>query len=200
MSDAADTKRDETAGRNRLAKLYAEALFAAAAEKGHSDAVGEELDDFVANVLDRDARVAKFLASPAVGRVAKTAALKEAAGGLTNDLVRNLFGVLDKNGRLKELRNIAAAYRVIRDGKAGLVRVRVTTAVPLTDAQRAALETTLAASLGKKPVIAAVVDPEILGGLIVRVGDRLTDSSVRTRLETLRAQLLSQSGNYVLQN
>jgi F-type H+-transporting ATPase subunit delta len=200
MADTPETVLDESAGRQRLAKLYAEALYSAAQERGQSDAVGDELTAFVTDVLGREPRVAAFLASPAVGRKTKTETLKAAAGNLQNDLLRNLLGVLDKNGRLGSVAGIAAAYASIREAKAGLVRVGVTSAVPLNDRQRQELTGALAARLGKTPVLSESVDPEILGGLIVRVGDRVTDSSVRTRLETLRAQLLSQSGNYVLQN
>jgi F-type H+-transporting ATPase subunit delta len=200
MADAADTKLDETAGRQRLAKLYAEALFAAAAERGQADVVGDELAALVSDVLAREPRVAAFLASPAIGRKTKTDALQSAAGLLSSDLLRNLLGVLDKNGRLGSIKGIAVAYRAIREARAGRVPVRVTSAVPLTDHQRHELIAALASRLGKTPVLAEAVDPDILGGLIVRVGDRVTDSSVRTRLDTLRTQLLSQSGNYVLQN
>ena len=112
-------------------------------------------------------------------------------------LVRNLLGVLNHNNRLWLVRPVAAAYRDLLDHRAGRVRVRVTSAVPLTDEQRGRLAETLAARLKKTPVLSVAVDPELLGGLVVRVGDQVIDSSVRTRLETLRSQLLEQGSSYV---
>ena len=77
----------------------------------------------------------------------------------------------------------------------GVVRVQVTSAVPLSDGQRDELKKTLSAALRSDPVIELRTDPNLLGGLVVLVGDRVYDTSVRTRLETLRTHLMA-SGNY----
>jgi F-type H+-transporting ATPase subunit delta len=195
--DHPDPGHDGVAARNRLARVYAEALMAAAEDAGQVDDVGGELEAVVRGVLDADPGVEAFLASPAVGRQAKTEALGRAFGDRASPLVRNLLGVLNKNGRLGLVRTVAAAYRDLLDQRAGRVRVRVATAVPLTDEQRDRLTNALAARLDKTPVLSATVDPELLGGLVVRVGDQVFDTSVRTRLETLRAQLLEQGSSYV---
>jgi len=180
---------------DRLSRVYAEALLAAAG--GRAEEVGEELAGFVAGVLDSGAKVEAYLASPAVGRRAKTETLARATAGHVSDPVRGLLGVLDRNGRLGLVRRVAAAYRDLLDQRAGRVRVRVTSAVPLTPDQQARLAETLSARLGKTPVLATAVDPGLLGGLVVRVGDRVFDTSVRTRLETLRTKLLDQGTSYV---
>src|SRR6516162_7186501 len=93
----------------RIARVYAEALLAAALKQSDADAVdavGEELDEFVDDVLDKSPAVAAFLASPAVGRNAKTVALQAALPGRASELLRGLFAVLVHNGRLNLLRGI----------------------------------------------------------------------------------------------
>ena len=181
----------------RLAKVYAEALLAAAIVRGTADDTGAELTDFVTGVLDANPAVEAFLASPAVGRKAKTAALEAALPGRVPDLLRGLFVVLTRNGRLDLARGVAAAYRRLLDDRAGRVRVKVTAAVELSDAQRAALSRTLSGILTQQPVLDVRVDANLLGGLVVQIGDRVIDTSVRTRLETLRTLLLDKGSSYV---
>lgn len=190
---------DPTVGRTRLARVYAEALMGAAAEANQIDAVGDELDALVGSLADAP-NLEAYLVSPAVSRKLKTAALTGAMAERASPLVRNFVGVLDKNGRLGTLRGVAAAYRRMRDQKSGRVRVSVTSAVPLTASQTENLTRTLAARLNQTPVLSTTVNPELLGGLVVRVGDQVFDTSVRTRLQTLRTQLMGQGTSYVLQN
>jgi len=189
--------------RARVARVYAEALAAAALRHGGGEAsvvsVGEELDQFVAQVLDASPAVEAFLASPAVGKKAKSVALEAALTGRASDLLRGLFFVLLRNGRLDLTRGIAAAYRDLLDQRAGRVRVRVTTAVELSDAQTAAITATLAAALRKQPVLELRLDPGLIGGMVVQIGDRVIDTSVRTRLTNLRTHLLDKGSTYVLQ-
>ncbi len=189
--------------RARVARVYAEALAAAALRHGEGEAavvsVGEELDQFVAQVLDASPAVEAFLSSPAVGKKAKSVALEAALTGRVSDLLRGLFFVLLRNGRLDLTRGIAVAYRDLLDQRAGRVRVKVTSAVELSDAQKAAITATLAAALKKQPVLELRLDPGLIGGMVVQVGDRVIDTSVRTRLTNLRTHLLDKGSTYVLQ-
>ncbi|WP_439626950.1 ATP synthase F1 subunit delta [Gemmata sp.] len=188
--------------KSRLAKVYAEALIAAAAAQPDGpavvDALGVELGDFVAGVLGESPSVAAFLASPAVGKRAKAAALQAALPGNASDLFRGLVTVLTTNGRLDLLGGVAAAYRQLLDDRAGRVRVKVTAASELTAAQREKLTATLAAALKQQPVLAVRVDPALIGGMVVQIGDRVIDSSVRSRLNNLRTLLLDKGSSYVL--
>ena len=120
--------------------------------------------------------------------------------GRASDLVRGLFGVLTKNGRLDLVRGIAAAYRQLLDERAGRVRVKVTAATKLSNSQRDTLAETLANILKQEPVLDVRVDPDLLGGMVVQVGDRVIDTSVRTRLQTLRTLLLDKGSSYVVEN
>ncbi len=188
MATQHESVLEATGATARLARVYAEALAAAAGSD--SDAVGDDLDALVADVLDGHPDVERFLASGAVNRKTRAAVLAASFGGAP-EVLRNFLGVLNENNRLGLLRAIAAAYRKLRDEAAGRVRVRVTSAVALTESQLSKLKTTLNGRLNAEPVLDARTDPDLLGGLVVQVGDRVYDSSVRTRLDTLRNHLLA---------
>jgi F-type H+-transporting ATPase subunit delta len=185
-----DTVLDAGSVKARLAKVYAEALLAAAIRQNAIDATGDELSHFVSDVLDPAPEIESFLASPVVGKKSKTAAIDAALPGRASDLVRGLFAVLARNGRLNLLRGIAAAYRLLLDDRAGRIRVKVTSAMDLSDTQRSALSSTLSDILKQQPILAVRVDPDLLGGMVVQIGDRVIDTSVRTRLQSLRTLLL----------
>lgn len=184
--------------RSRLAQVYAEALLVAAQKKNAIEETGAELGEFVAGVLDKDASVDQFLASPVVGKKAKSAALDSVLPGRASDLIRGLSAVLIRNGRLDLFRGIAAAYRQLLDERAGRVGVKVTVAAGLNESQTATLSESLAALLKQEPVLNVRVDPDLLGGMIIQVGDRVIDTSVRTRLQTLRSLLLDKGSSYVV--
>jgi F-type H+-transporting ATPase subunit delta len=195
-----DTVLEAGSVRSRLARVYAEALLAAAQKQNAVAETGDELSGLVTDVYEKDRAAESFLSSPAVGKKAKAAVLGAALPGRASDLVRGLFGVLTKNSRLDLVRGIAAAYRQLLDERAGRVRVKVSAAVKLSDAQRDALVETLANALKQQPVLDIRVDPDLLGGMVVQVGDRVIDTSVRTRLQTIRTLLLDKGSSYVVEN
>lgn len=102
---------------------------------------------------------------------------------------RNLFRLLRRKSRLALGPSIATFYRELLDDERNVARATVRTAVPLDDQRRASVEQQLAAQTGRQVAVDAVVDPEILGGMTVRIGDRLYDASTRTRLRSLRRDL-----------
>jgi F-type H+-transporting ATPase subunit delta len=181
----------------RIARVYVESLLPAAERGGDPEGLGDELDSLVREVIGGHPDVAAFFNSPALTRRARgpvlAAALKEAA----SPLLRKFVGVLNQNNRLDLLPAIAAAYREALDERAGRVRVRVRSAAPLGDAERDELRRALAAALGKEPHLSVRVEPELLGGLMIQVGDRVYDSTVRSRLESLRTQLLARGNDVV---
>jgi F-type H+-transporting ATPase subunit delta len=185
------TVLEATGARARLARIYAEALLAAASRDGQAETVGDELAVLVRDVLGGHPKIGEFFASRALSRKAKTPILQAAFASGTSDLVRHFVGVLNQNGRLDLLRAVSAAYQSLRDETAGRVRVRVTSAVPLSDAQTGELKQTLADRLKAEPILDTRTDPDLLGGLVVRVGDRVYDTSVRTRLHNLRNHLMA---------
>jgi F-type H+-transporting ATPase subunit delta len=192
-----ETVLDAGTARARLARVYAQALLDSALKVSPSapDAVGDELTALVSE-LSANPAVARFLSSLAVGKKAKAAALAAALDGRASDLLRGFVGTLAANNRLDLLRGVEAAYRRILNERAGRVPVKVTTAVPLTNAQTADLTDTLKAALRREPVVSARVDPDILGGMIVQVGDSVVDTSVRSRLQSLRTLLLEKGTSH----
>ena len=174
----------------RLAKVYAEALLAAAAPRHAVVETGLELSALINDVLNKSPEIESFLSSPIVGRNAKTAALHAALPNHASELMQGLLAVLARNGRLDLLRGIVAAYHHLLDERAGRTPVTVTSAVELSSAQRESLSNTLANLLKHEPILKIRVDPDLIGGLVVRIGDRVIDTSVRTRLRSLRNRLM----------
>jgi len=189
-----ETVLQATGARARLARVYAEALIAIAEKSNEVDAVGEELDQLAFGVFAHNPRVEDFFGSPAISNKSKQGILAGSFGG-TSPLLQKFLGLLNQNRRLALLRDIAGAYLKIRDNQSGRVRVTVRSATPLNEAQQESIKQTLAAKLNKQPILALKVEPELLGGLIVQVGDRVYDTTVKARLDNLRNHLLT-SGNY----
>jgi len=181
----------------RIARVYADALLAAAARENRADEVAAELDALTRDVLAANPAVAVFFASPSVSRRTRAPILASALAGTASPLVANFVGVLNQNNRLDLVRQVAAAYRQLLDKQAGRVRVTVRSAVPLTAAQQDALRKTLAASLNQEPVLHVATDPELLGGMVVQVGDKVYDTTVKARLAALRSQLTARGTNVV---
>lgn len=179
-----------TGARARIARVYAEAIVGVANATQQGEVLGDELAAFAGAIKGHPA-VASFLAGNSVSKSDKLPILAATFERGTSETFRKLVGVLNANGRLSLVPAISAEYHKIRDTAAGRVRVRVTTPVALSGEQVAGLTQTLHAQLHAQPVLDVRVDPEILGGLIVQVGDKVYDTSVRSRLENLRNHLMT---------
>jgi F-type H+-transporting ATPase subunit delta len=192
-----ETVFDAPARLSRLARVYAEAFLTAAQQTSPQavEQAGAELVEF-ANSVAANPDVSAFLASPIVGKKAKLAAIMPALKDIASDLLRGLVGVLTQNNRLDLLQSIAAAYRQLLEERAGRVPVKISVAVPLSDTQIAELTAKLKKLLKQRePVLDVRVDPDLFGGMIVQVGDSVIDTSVRSRLQSIRALLL-EKGTY----
>lgn len=164
---------------------YAAALFDLASESGLVTAVEGDLDK-LGEAIAQNTDFAGLIRNPRVTREA-TAKAMDAIAELLNlsDLTKKFLGVLAHNRRLAKLPEIVRAFGAIAAAQRGEVAAQVTSAHPLTDAQLQTLTDKLKAREGKDIKLKTTVDPEILGGLIVRVGSRQIDSSIRTRLNSL---------------
>ncbi len=179
----------------RLGRVYAEALFACTREQ--SAEILEVLDTLVTEVFRVDAEFEAFLSSAAITREQKDKAIRGAFEGRVPDVFVNFLLVLNDHGRLELLRPIRIAYRDILDEQRGRMRVHVRVARPLTEEQAQRLSSELRAGFNREPVLHTVIDPELLGGLVVQVDDWLYDASVRTRLQNLQQQLIESSSHEI---
>jgi F-type H+-transporting ATPase subunit delta len=183
----------------RIARVYADATLKAADQSGQSERVIAELDSLVNDVFSADPALETYLASRAVSREKKTAVIQSAFGSRSSKEFTNLLLVLNEHDRLDLIRQIRAEAVALHEERTGHVRVEVRSAVPLPNDQRDRLLQILRKSLGKEPVLQSIVDPSLLGGMVVRVGDWLYDASVSTRLDNIRKQLLERS-SYEIQS
>jgi F-type H+-transporting ATPase subunit delta len=195
-----ETVRHETVLDNvgqHVAKVYAEALLRAAAGRGQGREILEELDALIDNVFRREPALEVLLGSPAVGRESKAAVLRQTFEGRANELLVDFLLVLNAHDRLDLLGGIVRVYRDLFDRSENRMQVRVSSAAPLPDDQRQRLLDELRAAFGKEPILNLAVEPDLLGGLVVQVDDWVYDSSVRSRLEAIRKQLVERSSHAI---
>jgi F-type H+-transporting ATPase subunit delta len=183
----------EGSSERRVARVYAEALLDVAQERNQADEIGQELQSIVGEVFGQAPDVESVLSSPVVRRSAKVALLDRAFQGNVSELLFNFLNVLNGKDRLVLVRHVAAAYRDLLDERAKRLRVMVKSAIALTDEQTDSLRQAIGKATGLEPVLVTKVDADLLGGMIVQVGDKVFDSSVRTRIEAIRNQLLARS-------
>lgn len=173
-----------------VGKRYARALFALGEEAGALDRVQRDLRDFAAGWAEsRDLR--SIFDNPAFGSEVRARILRDLAAQMgAHEHVRNLLLLLSDRRRLRHLPEIAEAFDTLSEARSGKVRAEVTSAAPLPDAYLAELGRALATTLGREVVIGHKTDPNLIGGLVTRVGDRVFDGSIRHRLSELREELL----------
>jgi F-type H+-transporting ATPase subunit delta len=168
---------------------YAQALFDLAVEERALEPVETDLKA-LAGLMRESADLRRLIISPrftSEEKGAGLAAVAERAG--FNSLTHKFLGLLAANRRTNALGNITAAFQRLAAARRGLVSAQVVTAIALTDVQTTALKSALRQALGKDPEIEARVDPAILGGVKVRVGSRLYDASLKSRLDSLKYAL-----------
>lgn len=176
-----------TAATTGVAGRYASALFELADNAKALDQVAQDLDTFK-RLLAESTELTRLIASPVIGRALQGKALLavlDAAG--VQGLTRNFIGTVAANGRARELPAMAQAYLAELARRRGETSAVVTSAVPLTPQQLQQLTDALRSVLGGSKIsIDAQVNPDILGGLVVKVGSRLFDSSIRSKLQRLQ--------------
>ena len=171
--------------RASLAGRYASALFDLARDQKQIESVGKSLDALNQALADSK-EFSELVASPLVSRDEAGKAFAALAPELGLDpITANFLGVLARNGRKGELRNVIRAYRRLAAEHRGETTAEVVTARPLNDDQLATLKAQLRARAGRDVNIDMAVDPSILGGIVVKMGSQMIDSSLRTRLNKL---------------
>jgi len=171
-----------------VAKVYAEALFDLASESGTNDMIRQEMQT-LAELMAKDADFSAFLESPAISRKHKLNVLTKAFSGRFSDLTMNFLAVTAGKARLGLLPVIIPAYMDLEDGRLGQVKGILTTAVALENSERIRYSEQISRALRKKFVLKTKVDPSIIGGMILTVGDKIMDGSILGSLRRVACQL-----------
>jgi F-type H+-transporting ATPase subunit delta len=169
---------------------YAQSLLELAGEQNQAEPVGEELKRLT-EILEKNPTFVAYLSDPGIGHEERAGVLKTLFFGKVSPLMWNFLGVLNLKGRLKGLQNISSAYDDLLDEKLGKIEVDVTVAQKLAPDQLEQVRQRVSQALGKEAVMHQYVDESIIGGLLLRVQDKLIDSSVRSQLQALKHQMLA---------
>jgi len=170
-----------------IATVYARSLFQAALEADKLEAVRDELGE-IADAIDGDRNLQVFFFSPSLSSEDKKEGLSKAVEG-ADDLVQNFLELLIENQRMTSIFKIRREFEALWDEENKLLPVRITSAVELDEATIKQIGDQIAEQTDRKVELSADVDPEVLGGLVVRVGNTVLDASVRRRLESLRREV-----------
>jgi F-type H+-transporting ATPase subunit delta len=174
-----------------VAQRYAQAIFELGVETQSLASLADEIR-VAADAYASSPEMRVLAQSPLIGETERVAAVDEIAQrlGLAR-LTRNALGVLSEHRRLAAIGAVSQSLAKLADEHAGIVRASVVSAEPLTDALCQRLQREIEQLTGKNVVLERRQDPALLAGIVVRVGDRVIDSSARARLQKLRSQLLS---------
>lgn len=176
---------EQAASVSGLAGRYATALFELARERDALDATAGDLDSLKAMLDDSD-DLRRLVRSPVITRADQgraMAALVERVG--LGALCGNFVGLLARNRRLFALADMIAAFTALLDAHRGEVTAEVASARPLSEAQAAAVAAALSRVVGKEVRLTATVDASLLGGLVIKIGSRMVDASLKAKLQSL---------------
>lgn len=182
------------AGMTELAARYAAALYELASDNKSVDQVADDLET-IKRLLDASPDLTRLVRSPAISRGEQLGAMNavmETAG--VTDLVRRFVGVVANNRRLFALPAIITAFRNELARRRGEIRVTVAVARPLSEQQGQMLEDALKGSVGAKVNTTVTVDPDLLGGMVVRVGSQMIDNSLKTKIDRLQLAMKAPGG------
>jgi F-type H+-transporting ATPase subunit delta len=180
-----------------VARIYSQSILRLAEERGLADEIGDELQELSRYVAENP-EFADFLASPLVDFGERQAALEKIFRGRANDLLVDSLLVVNRKERMILLPSIAEAYRQeLRDLK-GRVDVRVKTPVPLSEALREQLRQAASHFTGRQADLVEKIDPSLLGGMVVQIGDEKIDASVASQLKSLSEALLNRASQEIV--
>jgi F-type H+-transporting ATPase subunit delta len=173
-----------------LSVTYAQSLLELANQRNQAVDIGAELAG-IGEILQNEPVFRDYLADPAIGDAERTAVIDKIFRGRVSELVFNTLGVLNNNRRLNLLGQIVSAYDDLLEEQIGNVEVDVTTAQQLSSEEVEQVRGRVSDAIKKNAIIHQYVDESIIGGLIIRVGDKIVDASVRQQLASIRQQLFA---------
>jgi len=178
----------EHEGTMAIADLYAKSLLLAAGELGRQEQIAEAFDDLVA-YMDCDPNFAAFLTAASVDDDPRRESLEKLFRGKLDDLLLNLLQVLNNRGRMELIRSIQRCVVLRMEEQHHQQEVLVETAKPLTDALRAEIKAAVSDWIGKEALLIEEVRPELIGGVVIHIGDVQIDGSVASQIQAMRGRL-----------
>jgi F-type H+-transporting ATPase subunit delta len=177
----------------QIARVYAQAFMGVAEKSGNADALVDELKSLVVDVLDRFPQFEQALKSSLISHEEKEELLGRIFDKSASPQVLNFLKVLSRHGRLELLRPIVWQVDKLHTERSGRADVEVRVAHKVDDSLRSDLQSRLQKMLGKQLNLNILVDPSLVAGIVVRVGDRVYDGSVRTQLEHTRHAMVERA-------
>lgn len=171
-----------------VAKNYARALFELAVEENKVEEIGAELEAVI-EILNEDRAYYEFFITPLISKKDKVDIINKAFGGHVSKHVENFFKVLVENGRSSHLEGVYSQYRKMKMEYFNMVDAFVYTVVPMTESQSQRLIAKLEKETGKKVVLKSFIEPEIIGGIRIKIGEKEIDATVLNRLKNLEAAI-----------
>ena len=173
-----------------VAKPYVRALFELSIENGNLDALYHEALE-IQGIFHSDDQLRKMLNSPCIQKEKKAALLNRIFSGFNNSLT-NLMGIMIKKGRGTHIETVITGFIELAKEHKGVIGVHVVSAVALTDEQLTALKSKLSLCMNKQAEIEASVDPSLIGGLLIKAGGYIYDSTIKKHLQLLKKRMAKQ--------
>ena len=183
-----------------MGSVYAKALLGAAEQAGETQRVLEELESLVTDVLNKLPQLDAAFTSPRISSDEKSALIDKALGGRSSTTLLHFLKVVAKHERLDCLRAILRAAKKLYNEMRGRVEVRVESAYPLSNPVRERIIARLAQMLGRDIVLTATVNEDLLGGLVVRIGDTVYDGSLASQLANMQTVTLEHTKQSIRQS
>lgn len=182
-----------------LSNVYARSLFELATEAGGNDTVLEIADELeqLCEIIRQDQSIRIFFSSPVIDETSRGKALKSIFTGKVSDLTLRFMLVLNNKGRLNHLDMITTAYDQLVQDAFGKVEVDVFTPTPIDAPSIQVIKDKMSQILGKEPVMHPYVEPSMIGGIKLRIGDQLIDGSVATKLRRISDSIQSSGSRAI---
>lgn len=193
MAETAQQGAAYDSDRQQLGDVYARALLAAASSSDSVEAVMQQTESLCQDLLASQPKIRQLLESPRISHADKERMLDKAFTGRMDGTLLNFLKVLSRHGRMDCLSVIGRSLRDQYNTMQGRLEVHVTSATPLDDETRASITNQLSSSLDSQVELAVTVDPELIGGTIVRIGDTVYDGSVATRLARIKQDAIART-------
>ena len=190
-----DTVMDVT--EEQIARVYAQAFLGAASKSPKTAELVDEVESLVFDVLEKFPQLDAALRSEFIADEAKRGVIDRVLGGRASVEVVNFLKVLSAHGRLSLLRPIARILKKLYAKQRGLTDVEVRVAREIDDSLRKEIQSQLHKMLGSEPVVRSIVDPSLIAGMIVKVGDRVYDSSLATQLNLARRAMIDRANDMI---